>query len=882
MTYNLSRLDAAARSAFTVHSYDVHVDLTGAAAQNATTFTTTSRVRFDAPEATRTFLDCVGQSVERVVVNGTQIDPDFDGSRVFFTAAAGENDVTVTSTMVFSRTGEGLHRYVDPADSAVYLYTQFEPTDSRRLYANFDQPDLKAVFRLSVDAPTEWTVLSNQPVADVVPLTGAEVPAAVIPTGEEGAHAPAPATVGALAGNVRTTFHPTPRVSTYLTVLCAGPYHRVVTSRWEGNAERGEKDIDLGVYARASMAPYVDAELMETVTRQGLTLLHERFAFPYPWGKYDQIFVPEYNLGAMENPGCVTFTESFLAKTKATRNLSQQLTNVVMHEMTHMWFGDLVTPQWWDDLWLKESFADFMGSYATATATEFTDEWTSFCFGRKAWAYVQDSYPTTHPILADIPDVEAASQNFDGITYAKGASVLRQLVAYVGEEAFFAAARAFFAERAFGTATLKDFLDALSAASGRDMSTWAQAWLATSSPSALSVELESDAAGVAAFTVHQSGTDGPGGAPVLRPHRLRVEFFAVDDAALVSLYQHDAVIEAAATRFELPVGAVPRADLVLVNSGDLTYGLVHLDAEAAQVALEYVGTLADSLDRAVVWSALLASLRDALLPARDFVKAVLRHAPGEADAALLSTLLREARAAVERFVPAEQLDNARGELVRGHLDALAATVPGSDSQELVAKSLAAIHAPGENPVREEYVERLWQVARGQVEGLAASPELVWQALINLTSLGEDTAEAVKAHALVDPSGDGVTAQVEIEAARPSAAAKDAAWALATGAEASNDHVAAAVMGLVRTADKGLLAPFTARYYELLDTVWQDHSIAISRWLINGLYPRWEEYADNERATNAALAKDPAAGLRRLLIERLDEVARNERARQAAR
>ncbi|MDO4792261.1 MAG: aminopeptidase N [Buchananella hordeovulneris] len=877
MTYNLSRNDAQSRSVFTVHSYDVHVDLTVSAAAGATTFTSTSRVRFDTPAETRTFLDCVGQSVESVTVNGTLVDGEFDGSRVFFTAAAGANDVTVTSTMVFSRTGEGLHRYVDPSDSAVYLYTQFEPTDSRRLYANFDQPDLKAVFNLTVDAPADWTVLSNQPVANVVPLEEAAASRAAA----EGANGTAPATVGALAGNVRTTFRPTPRVSTYLTVLCAGPYHRVVTSQWQGDEAKGEGTIDMGVYARASMAPYVDGELMETVTKQGLTLMHDLFGYAYPWGKYDQIFVPEYNLGAMENPGCVTFTESFLAKTKATRNLSQSLANVILHEMAHMWFGDLVTPQWWDDLWLKESFADFMGSYASARATEFTDEWTSFCFGRKAWAYVQDSFPTTHPILADIPDVEAASQNFDGITYAKGASVLRQLVAYVGEEAFFGAARTFFAERAFGTATLNDFLGALSAASGRDMSAWAKAWLATSSPSALSVELESDAAGVTAFTVHQTGTDGPGGEPVLRPHRLRVEFFAVRDDALVSLHRHDALIEEAATRFELPAGAVPATDLVLVNSGDLTYGLVHLGPDQAAVALEYVNTLPASLDRAVVWSALLASMRDALLPARDFVKAVLRHVPGESDAPLQSTLLADARAAVERFVPLAQLDNARGELVRGHLDALAAVQPGSDAQELIATSLASIRTPGENAVRAQFIERLWEIVRGQVEGLTSSPELVWKALVALTSMGEDTEEAVAAHAKVDPSGDGVTAQVELAAARPTALAKAAAWELLNGGEASNDHVFATVQGFTRTGDLSLLEPFTERYYEMLGTVWEKHSIMISRWLINGLYPRWADFALNEAATNAVLSGQPAAGLRRLLVERLDDVARNERARNAA-
>lgn len=462
MTTNLTRSEAQSRTQLLeVDSYSVHIDVSNAETE-ADTYLSRTVVDFSARFVDSTFIDLIADSVTSVLINGESLSPAdvFDGARVTFPVRAGRNSLTIEARARYSTSGEGLHRFTDQADGKTYLYTQYEPTDARRVFANFDQPDLKAEFIFTVTAPAHFQVLSNRAEARTEPADGAAV---------------------------THYFEPTLKQSSYITCITAGPYEGA-TDSWTD--PRTGQTVQLGAWTRASLVDHLDAEDIFGVTKAGLDFFTSEFDYPYPWGKYDQIFVPEYNLGAMENPGLVTFTDNLIFRDKVTDANYESRANVILHEMAHMWFGDLVTMKWWDDLWLKESFADFMGGLALAEATRFTDGWVTFALRRKAWAYTQDLYPTTHPIVADIPDVEAAKLNFDGITYAKGASVLKQLVAFVGREAFFAGSRLYFRRFEYGNTELADFLECLAeAAPDRDIANWAAAWLGTSGVSELSLQL---------------------------------------------------------------------------------------------------------------------------------------------------------------------------------------------------------------------------------------------------------------------------------------------------------------------------------------------------------------------------------------------------------
>uniref|UniRef100_UPI003B67471D aminopeptidase N n=1 Tax=Rhodococcus sp. O3 TaxID=3404919 RepID=UPI003B67471D len=600
-TANLTRAETATRAnAVRVHAYRVQLDLRDAPDPATSGFATTTTIEFTSTSS-ETWLDFLGPSVESVTVNGVPVAVAYDGARIALSGLAEDNVVTVAATGEYSRSGEGLHRFVDPADGQTYLYTQYEPADARRVFACFEQPDLKAPFTFDVSAPERWQVVSNQAVAHR----------------------------NSVPGGQRVVFAPTPPMSTYITAVVAGPYH-LVESSWS----RDDLAVDLGVLCRASLAQYLDADAIVEITRQGLDFFAEHFGYPYPWGKYDQVFVPEYNLGAMENPGCVTFTESYVFRGAATAAQYQGRANTILHEMAHMWFGDLVTMKWWDDLWLKESFADYMGSLVSAEATEFTDAWVAFANRRKAWAYLQDQLPTTHPVVADIVDLEAAKLNFDGITYAKGASVLKQLVAYVGRDAFFEGARRYFRAHAFGNTTLDDLLTELSATSGRDLTGWARAWLQTTGVSTLTLE----PAGSGGFEIVQSDP---------RPHRLAVGQYDFDESGnLVRRYRIEVDLEQRRTRVDLA-----DAPLTLLNDDDLTYAKIRLDARSLATVEESLERITDPLARGLVWSALWNATRDAELLATRYVAMAQRFAPAESNLALLAAVQTNVATAIEHYLP---------------------------------------------------------------------------------------------------------------------------------------------------------------------------------------------------------------------------------------
>ncbi|WGV47062.2 aminopeptidase N [Rhodococcus erythropolis] len=818
-TANLNRSEVAERSrTIDVTGYRVELDLRSAADSAAKTFSTVTTIDLTS-SAESTWLDFIGAAVDSVDVDGASIPVEYDGSRIVLRGLGGSNVVRVAAHGHYSRSGEGLHRFVDDADDQTYLYTQYEPADARRVFACFEQPDLKAPFTFEVAAPDGWEVLSNQPATRTLSVDGAQ----------------------------RVTFAPTLPISTYITAIAAGPYHRVASS-WS----RGELTVELGALCRASLAPHLDADNVFDITRQGLDFYAEHFDYPYPFGKYDQIFVPEYNLGAMENPGLVTFTEAYVFRGTATDEQHQRRANTILHEMAHMWFGDLVTMVWWDDLWLKESFADFMGSLVSAEATRFTDAWVAFAIKRKAWAYLQDQLPTTHPIVADIVDLEAAKLNFDGITYAKGASVLKQLVAFVGRDAFFEAARRYFKAHAFGNTTLVDLLDVLAETSGRDVREWARIWLQTTGVSTLSLD----------------GTDLVQTDP--RPHRLAIGIYDYNESGdLVRTERVELDITESRTSVDLPPGA-----LTLLNDEDLTYAKVRLDAKSLSTVEASLDRVSDPLARGVIWSSLWNSVRDAQLSVFRYLDMVERFAPAETDLAILSAILTDAQYAVLHYVPKSLRPNVSAGWLETTWKALFEAEPESGRQLAWARALSA--AAAVNDARAGELRSILDGTCPGPVGLALDPDLRWALWIALSATGHASVSDFDSELSKDSTSAGRTAYVRAAASIPDAETKAAAWASATtDASLSNDRLDATIAGFRSGTDPSLIEGYAVEYFSSLGKWWSERSIEIARRLVNGLFPAAEDTSavDSWIQANA----EAPASLRRLVLERRDHLARDLRA-----
>ena len=752
---NLSRQEARWRSDVAhVTALDVHVDVTGAVDAGTTGFPVSSTLHLVARQDVEgLWADFLGESVDRVVLDGAAVPVAWDGARVGLPAlAAGEHEVVIQAVGRYSNSGQGLHRLTDPVDGATYLYTHFEPSDARRAWPCLDQPDLKARLRLTVTHPAGWTVLGNGTVA-----TTRQVGAAVV--------------------SGLSTTEPLP---TYLTALAAGPWHRV-TGTWVPAAPTAP--VPLSWSCRSSLAAHLDADELLDLTGRGLSLYERTYTYPYPWGSYDCVLVPEYNIGAMENPGCVTFSEdAYLFRGPATRAQHAGRANTLLHEMCHMWFGDLVTPRWWEDTWLKESFADYTGTWAEEQLG-YAEAWVAFASSRKLWAYQEDTRPdTTHPVVATVHDVEAARQAFDGITYAKGASVLKQLVAYVGQERFLAAANTWFAEHAFGNGELSEFLETLTHASGRDMSAWAHAWLRTSGPSYLSSTTQVHDARVARLTVRQEGVDLSTGRDVLRPHTLVVGLYSLDPSgALVRTHRLPVTLTGREAEVAGAVGLdVP--DLVLVNDEDLTYAVVRPDARSLATARAHLADLADPLARSLLWSMLHNLVRDGLLEAEAFVDTVLRQADDTTEAATLATLLSQALQAATRYAGGGSAalvarlvgDDQGGAPARGGWGLLRASAPGSDAQ--LVRARAWLSAAGQAGLAGEGTAVAGRVRRlldGALSGLELTADLRWRALTALARLDAVTDEELSAQLEADPGALGVTRHLQASSSRPRREAKEA-------------------------------------------------------------------------------------------------------------
>ncbi|EPD60479.1 aminopeptidase N [Streptomyces sp. HGB0020] len=849
---NLTRDEARERAALlSVDGYEVALDLRSAVGEHdgdgPRTFRSVTTIRFRSNEpGAATFADLIAPSVTSVSLNGRDLDPGqvFDGSRILLEDLAAENELVVDAQCAYSRTGEGMHRFVDPEDGEIYLYTQYEPADSRRVFANFEQPDLKAPFRFEVRAPEGWTVWSN----------GA----------------------GELTDGV-WRFAETKPISTYITCVTAGPYH-YVTDSYERTFEDGTKlRIPLGALCRKGLAPYFDSDDVFLVTKQGLDFFHDHFDYPYPFGKYDQAFVPEYNLGAMENPGLVTFREEFIFRGKVTRASYEGRANVILHEMAHMWFGDLVTMEWWDDLWLKESFADFMGAFSLVGATRFTDGWITFANRRKSWAYRADQLPSTHPITADIRDLQDAKLNFDGITYAKGASVLKQLVAYVGQDAFLEGARRYFKRHAYGNTRLGDLLSVLEETSGRDMGTWARGWLQTAGVNSLTPQVLLDAEGrVEELAVVQEAAESH---PELRPHRVAVGFYRREDDRLVRYARAEVDVDGPRTVVTELAGA-QAPELVLVNDDDLTYCKIRFDATSLATLREHLGAIDDPLARALCWSALWNMTRDALLPASDFIDLVVRFGRRESDIGVLQMLHAWAGSALTHYSPASSRPRGEELLAETALRDLRAAEPGSEHQLAWARFYATVaSAPDDLQLLRGLLE-----GTEKIEGLKVDQELRWTFLEPLAAHGAVDETVLAAELARDDTASGKRHQVRCLAARPSEAVKAQAWAQVVESDAlSNALVEATIAGFTQASQRELLAPYAARYFEVIERIWTERSIQIGMDVVRGLFPALQDSPATLEATDAWLAahEGAAPALRRLVLEARDDLARALRAQALA-
>ncbi len=836
---NLTRKEAQERAALvSVDSYSVTLDLT----TGDKTFYSKTQVKFSATTpGSSTFIDAITNSVERVVLNGLELDPAevSDGLRIQLPNLAADNELIIEATANYMNTGEGLHRFVDPVDNEVYLYSQFEVPDSRRMYAVFEQPDLKAKFTFQVTAPSRWKVVSNQPVETMDDLGG---------------------------GKATWAFKQTPIISSYITALIAGPY---VETRSQLTSADG-REIPLGVFCRASLAEFMDADYVFEKTRQGFEFYEKAFDQPYPFEKYDQLFVPEFNAGAMENAGAVTFTETYVFRSKVTDAIRERRVVTILHELAHMWFGDLVTMKWWNDLWLNESFAEYASTLATAEATEWKGAWTTFTALEKSWAYRQDQLPSTHPIVAEINDLADVQVNFDGITYAKGASVLKQLVAWVGQEKFLAGVAQYFKKHAFANTELSDLLVELEATSGRELRSWSKLWLETAGVNTLRPEINTDENGViTGFAILQSAVAEY---PTLRPHRLAVGFYNLVNGKLERVNRLELDVDGPRTEVAAFIGA-QRPDLVLLNDDDLAYAKIRLDDVSWKTALDHLSAFDDSLARTLIWGAAWDATRDAEASPREFIRLVLNNIGSETESTTMLTLLRQLITAGNMFVAEQYRAQTLEEIGAGLLALAKAAEPGSDAQLQFTKFFAQF-ATGQTQLDE--LQALLD-GKTQLAGLNIDADLRWELITGLAVGGRSSKQQLDDELAKDNTSNGQRAHAGALAALPSVEAKASAWhQLTETKELSNVLVNAASLGFVRTQNLELLTPYVDKYFENAVRIWTSNTFKIAEYLMENLYPAVlanQALADKTRAWIDRPEIQEIPPLRRILVEGLANVER---------
>ncbi|WP_370894123.1 aminopeptidase N [Janibacter sp. GXQ6167] len=833
---NLTRDEAAARAALIeVSHYDITLDLT----TSETTFATTNSLTFTCTEpGAETFLDFIG-TVERITLNGVDLDPaeHFADSRVRLPGLDATNELTVVGTGTYMHTGEGLHRFVDPVDDEVYLYSQFEVPDSRRMYPVFEQPDLKAEFTFHVTAPAHWEVVSNAPTPEPTPAGD---------------------------GIATWDFPRTERISSYITALVAGPY---AVMRDSLTSRRGE--VPLGIFCRRSLVDHLDADNLFALTKAGFAFFEDEFDQPYPFTKYDQIFTPEYNMGAMENAGCVTFNEMYVFRSKVPDSLIERRALTVLHELAHMWFGNLVTMRWWNDLWLNESFAEWASTTCQSEATEWVNAWTTFSTHEKAWAYRQDQLSSTHPIVAPIRDLEDVEVNFDGITYAKGASVLKQLVAYVGREPFRDGLRTYFAKHAWSNTTLDDLLDELEATSGRDLRAWSALWLETAGVNTLRPVLTVDERGlIANADIEQTFAPGY---ETLRPHRLAVGLYDLVDGVLHRTERIELDVDGELTPVPQLIGR-PQPDLLLVNDDDLAYAKIRLDERSLATLRANPRAFTDSLPQSLALASAWDMTRDAEMGASDYAAIALSALPGLTDSNLIKSLLAQIGTAVLTYSAPDRREALRRRVLETLRDLAGAAEPGSDAQLQLVTACAGLIAKGDDVA---WVEGLLD-GSAPLDGLDVDTDMRWTLITALLASGVADRSLVDAELERDGTSTGRERAARAVATAPTTEAKEAAWAAGVEApDTSNAVVDAYALGWGRAHDTDLLTPFVSRYHEALERIWSERTHAIGEGIVIGFYPIALASPALAEATQAWLDGHPEApaGLRRLVAENRDAVLR---------
>jgi aminopeptidase N len=841
---NLSQLEAAERARLLkVTSYDITLDVTdGTGGPGEHTFHSVTQISFTCAEpGASTFIEAAAERLRSVRLNGVEIDTSGWSAEkgLILTDLAADNTLVVDGDFLYSNSGQGLHRTFDPVDKEVYLYSQFETADAQRVFACFDQPDLKSVYTWHATVPAHWKVVSNSPVASVEP--------------------------GQIEGSATVHFETSAVMSTYVTALCAGAYHEVRTTH---------DGIDLGLFVRESMKQYLDADDIFLITKQGFDFFHEQFQVRYPLPKYDQLWVPDFNAGAMENFGCVTNAESaYIFRSHVTDFEYEQRANTILHEMAHMWFGDLVTMRWWDDLWLNESFAEWASHWCNSQATRFTDAWSTFLSIRKAWGYRQDQLSSTHPVYCEMPDVDAVEVNFDGITYAKGASVIKQLVSYVGTEAFLTGLRSYFAAHAWGNATFTDLLSALERASGKPLREFAAQWLETAQVNTVRPEVEIGPDGT--YTSVAVLQEAPPEHPVLRTHRLAIGLYDLDGDRLVRRDRVELDVSGARTEVPALIGQrVP--DVLLLNDDDLTYTKLRLDDRSMATVVNHVTGFASALPRALCWAAAWDQLRDAELAARDYAALACAGLPSEQDINLVTATLRQVTTAVILYAdPAWSptgwqllADTARG--------CLAATEPGSGFQLAWARAFVSAARTDADLA----TLRGWLTGSEVPPGLAIDTDLRWTVLQALIANGRAEPAEIESELDRDRTASGERAAAQAHAMVPTAAAKEETWRRLTGAEIlPNSLQRAMLLGFHHPAQLALTAPYVSRFFEVVDEVWATRDSEPAQDFLLFAYPTY--HVDDEAIALAdtwLASKGHPDPLRRLVAEGRDAVVRAKRAR----
>lgn len=829
-------MEAEERSRYlSIESYDVTLKIV----PNQETFYSKSMVRFSCNEpGIDTFIDSPARRIISATLNGVAVDVShFDGESVFLKNLAPENELVIESDAIFSKNGEGLQYSVDPADQEVYLYSQGAPALTRHMYACFDQPDLKATFTLTATVPNHWEAISNSPVESKTP-----------------------------AGAECTTwkFLPTARIATYVTAFIAGPYHNV------HDYYIGEKRIPLGIYCRKSLAPHLDHEEIFKITKQGFKYFEKVFGLAYPFDKYDQIAVVDYNWGAMENVGAVTFKEElFIYRSKVTQRLYKYRVNTILHEMSHMWFGNLVTMQWWDDLWLNESFATWAAFTATDECTEFKDIWTDFNTRQKTWALRQDQLSSTHPIVVDVKDIDTANSNFDGITYAKGASVLQQMVAYVGRDNFIRGLQKYFAKHAYQNTTLADLLIELEATSGRDLKAWSATWLQTAGVNTFRPVLKVSGGVYTSMGIIQEAPTIPVGSTELRPHRMAIGLYDVRHGSLLRRKSVELDLAGALTHVPELIGE-KAADLVLINDGDLTYAKIRFDENSILTLKSRIGDIADSLARALCWSAAWDVLRDAEISSTDFVDIALSGLPRETDITVATQITEQLATAVDQYAHPSIRDALRARTAAGLESLMDSAEPGSDHQLQFARSFATL------AISREQNQRILSVLQGQLVGLTIDADMRWHLVCALAERGLKTQAELDDELKKDSTTLGELSHLQALAALPTAQDKARAWAQIASEETSNANRVALINGFNSALNRGLIESYVDNYFEMLLVMSGRKSFESATRFAQNAFPIFittQATLDKANYWLDVTGKYAPSGLRRFVAEGRDALAR---------